>query len=139
MIDPIDRDAESLASLSEHAEDRQTAATAIAPDRSFIQELLRRSLVLPPSLSTALLPDAAPLMASIGRLRLSCTYCGYRSQGYSTTLIGVDRIDSSQREYTLTNCVPCCSKCNFMKGNLEHHDFLAQVRAIAKWRTGIRF
>lgn len=70
---------------------------------------------------------------------LSCTYCGYRSQGYSTTLIGVDRIDSSQREYTLTNCVPCCSKCNFMKGNLEHHDFLTQVRAIAKWRTGIRF
>ena len=70
---------------------------------------------------------------------LCCTYCGYRSTQSSTNLIGVDRIDSSRREYALPNCVPCCSKCNFMKGQLDHSSFLAQVRAIASWRTGVRF
>ena len=70
---------------------------------------------------------------------LCCTYCGYRSTQSSTNLIGVDRIDSSRREYALPNCVPCCSKCNFMKGQLDHSTFLAQVRAIASWRTGVRF
>ena len=68
-------------------------------------------------------------------IALPCTYCGYGSAHTSTDLIGVDRIDSSRREYTLSNCVPCCSTCNFMKGRLDHNDFLAQVRAIARWRT----
>ena len=35
--------------------------------------------------------------------------------------VGIDRIDSTKRQYCLLNCLPCCATCNFMKGYIEHH------------------
>ena len=74
-------------------------------------------------------------------IQLPCTYCG-KGVGHDARTpeyVGIDRIDSDKREYCLSNCVPCCSACNFMKGATRHHQFLNQVRAIAKWRTGVEF
>lgn len=35
---------------------------------------------------------------------------------------GIDRVDSS-KGYTLDNCVPCCSKCNYAKHEMSVEEF----------------
>ena len=78
-------------------------------------------------------------------IQMPCTYCGKgvlqdnTGMNSESEFVGIDRIDSDKRKYCLSNCVPCCSACNFMKGSLPHRIFLSQVRAIAKWRTGVEF
>lgn len=42
---------------------------------------------------------------------------------------GLDRINSNY-DYYLWNTVPCCSKCNYMKRNMEFFDFILQVEKI---------
>lgn len=42
----------------------------------------------------------------------ACSYCGD-----TIATIGIDRVDSSIG-YTLENCVPCCTMCNYIK--LDH-------------------
>lgn len=42
---------------------------------------------------------------------------------------GVDRLDSSL-DYTIANCVPCCSKCNVAKNALTYKEFLELVENI---------
>lgn len=60
----------------------------------------------------------------------SCFYCGgWNDEKYKFT--GVDRIDNSIG-YLLSNCIAACSKCNFMKRNMEIHDFLEHIRQIVK-------
>ena len=69
-------------------------------------------------------------------IRMPCAYCGHCPlDGF----VGIDRIDSTKRQYCLLNCLPCCATCNFMKGSIDHHVFLRHVRAIASWRTGATF
>lgn len=63
-----------------------------------------------------------------------CEYCGQkptiRKQNcYEIYSNGIDRIDS-QQGYTATNCVPCCTKCNYMKLNYPLQDFLDQIEKI---------
>lgn len=53
---------------------------------------------------------------------LECTYCG-------GTGGGIDRIDSGIG-YTIGNSVPCCAKCNDMKGILDVEDWFSQMRRI---------
>ena len=65
-------------------------------------------------------------------VKMACNYCGTGGN------MGIDRIDSSDRTYDLTNCVPCCATCNFVKGFLPTASILAKVLAIAAWRGGIR-
>ena len=55
-----------------------------------------------------------------------CTYCGVWDKGR----IGIDRADSSAG-YVLSNVVPCCPTCNFMKGSLSVDDFRALVTSVA--------
>lgn len=43
---------------------------------------------------------------------------------------GIDRFDNSIG-YTQTNCVPCCSTCNFAKSNISAENFLAWLNKIA--------
>lgn len=42
---------------------------------------------------------------------------------------GIDRIDSSEG-YTLTNVIPCCTKCNRMKLNYTTRDFIDHISKI---------
>jgi hypothetical protein len=46
---------------------------------------------------------------------------------------GIDR-GNSFRGYTPGNCVPCCSKCNYMKSDLGVLQFLQHVRRITEWQ-----
>lgn len=56
----------------------------------------------------------------------SCFYCGD-----SIKTIGIDRIDSD-KEYTLDNCISCCTTCNKMKLNLPKDKFITQIHKIAE-------
>ena len=68
-----------------------------------------------------------------------CHYCGCapsakKGQAPWRLRNGVDRVDNSIG-YTVENCVPCCTNCNFMKRNLTVTDFLAHVSAIHSHNT----
>jgi hypothetical protein len=45
-----------------------------------------------------------------------CHYCGKEGPN------GIDRIDNTTG-YVLSNCVPCCKHCNYVKGDLSKEDF----------------
>lgn len=63
-----------------------------------------------------------------------CFYCGLKPQLHPYEIqymqkktdpwkhTGIDRIDSS-RGYTIDNCVPCCSKCNYAKHEMTISEF----------------
>ena len=72
-------------------------------------------------------------------VQMPCTYCGDGANEQSAALVGIDRLDSAVKRYALPNCAPCCATCNFMKGSLVAAVFLAKIRAIAAWRTGVQF
>lgn len=42
---------------------------------------------------------------------------------------GIDRLNPNE-DYTIDNCVPCCSTCNYMKHTQQKEDFLKQVEKI---------
>ena len=52
-----------------------------------------------------------------------CFYCG------KDRCLGIDRIDNS-KGYTIDNCVPCCTTCNYMKRILQRDEFLDHVKKI---------
>lgn len=52
-----------------------------------------------------------------------CSFCGIENA------FGIDRKDN-EIGYILSNSVPCCSKCNFMKGKLSNTEFINQVQLI---------
>lgn len=63
-------------------------------------------------------------------IRKSCYLCGYKQrQG-----IGIDRFDNTIREYTLSNCRPCCASCNWAKLDHNFATFIGHCAKIAaKW------
>lgn len=64
-----------------------------------------------------------------------CYLCGKRSSLFHKN--GIDRFDNSCG-YTLWNCFPCCSECNYMKKNYKYDDFvkkLKQIYDIHKWEN----
>lgn len=75
-----------------------------------------------------------------GITKEQCHYCGKAPRGlikdrwkkYECRYSGVDR-KSSRRGYTVKNCVPCCSTCNYMKGKMSYRDFLAKVSKIFRF------
>jgi len=75
----------------------------------------------------------------------NCYYCG--GQPSNTNIVhydrpkqsqdhekyiynGLDRIDNNLG-YILSNIVPCCKKCNFMKWNLNSDEFITHIRKIS--------
>ena len=56
-------------------------------------------------------------------LSAGCAYCGLSN---SST---IDRIDSNEG-YILSNCSPCCVKCNMMKHTMSIDVFINQVKRI---------
>jgi hypothetical protein len=75
----------------------------------------------------------------------NCHYCGLppekRYAGYipkkATPFIynGVDR-KNNDIGYTLENCVPCCSTCNFAKSKSSSEEFLAWIGRVYAWSVG---
>jgi hypothetical protein len=64
------------------------------------------------------------------RLLLSpCHYCGLNASEAPSNRNGLDRVDSSIG-YIAENVVPCCFRCNQMKGRLSYKDFLNQIKRI---------
>jgi len=66
-----------------------------------------------------------------------CWYCGYKCPNGSLT--GIDRIDAS-KGYIIDNVVPCCKRCNYMKGTVEtklritQKEYLEQISRIYNYR-----
>lgn len=59
-----------------------------------------------------------------------CYYCG------SSIDVGIDRLNSDEN-YSGPNCVPCCSSCNYLKGDLlSPAETLAAIRALKEFRSG---
>lgn len=51
----------------------------------------------------------------IGTIKYACAYMN-----------GIDRVDN-KIGYKLTNCVPCCSDCNFAKGSMTIYEWLSYI------------
>ena len=76
----------------------------------------------------------------------NCHYCGEPPKPMSEELRinrgnpnqplfyynGVDRLDSNG-DYTTTNCVPCCSMCNYMKNIYSYDEFLTHIKRIYRY------
>jgi hypothetical protein len=60
-----------------------------------------------------------------------CFYCGRLPSDLGKVFHGIDRV-ASDMDYTVDNCVPCCSQCNLLKGSRRISDFLTLVYLIAK-------
>jgi|SRR5579864_1066902 len=58
----------------------------------------------------------------------ACFYCGAHDETN-----GIDQIQPGEG-YTLANCVPCCSICNFMKRDYSAEKFLQQVKRITTFQ-----
>ena len=67
-----------------------------------------------------------------------CHYCNIESS--SVTMAkptangafvsnGIDRVDSS-KGYVKENCVPCCTRCNWMKGEMSYTEFFLHIEKI---------
>jgi hypothetical protein len=72
---------------------------------------------------------------------MDCFYCGREPQSNYTVLRkqadsfelrhnGIDRFDNSQG-YVSSNCVACCSQCNFAKHNRTAEDFIRMCQLVA--------
>lgn len=55
-----------------------------------------------------------------------CHYCGYCENA-----VGIDRKDNNEG-YTLTNSLPCCWRCNRLKGTMIYIDFIKACREISE-------
>jgi len=74
----------------------------------------------------------------------NCFYCGIpplqsvvslkNSSRYNDDYLynGIDRVDNS-RGYILSNCVPCCGKCNRMKFTMSKDDFCFIISRVYKY------
>ena len=71
-----------------------------------------------------------------------CYYCGkppnnpisYQGRKDISGFIpmnGVDRVNNDM-DYSLNNCVPCCTECNRMKWRMTHDEFIDKIKSIAK-------
>lgn len=65
----------------------------------------------------------------------NCHYCGIEPSQISKSKAsasaykynGIDRVDNSVG-YEWSNCVPCCSTCNYAKRNMSYNDFMAWTK-----------
>ncbi len=92
-------------------------------------------------------------------LSQDCSYCGLNPQPYNYYIntdglprqgvitihkdtvdrswinVGsIDRIDNNQH-YIISNCIPCCENCNFMKWKRSTKDFLNHIKRIYEFQN----
>jgi hypothetical protein len=65
-----------------------------------------------------------------------CYWCGappcnlsVSKGGVRLAYSGIDRLKATHG-YTSDNCVSCCKRCNFMKGQLSREEFIVHIRKI---------
>ena len=66
-----------------------------------------------------------------------CYYCGDINSNTTNNRLktdtfkynGIDRVDS-QQGYFISNCVPCCKRCNSMKSDMDINSFYEQIKKI---------
>lgn len=75
-------------------------------------------------------------------IKQPCYYCGSEPKlkqpnrgkgkyvGVPVPYNGIDRMDS-MRGYEKENCVPCCTKCNYMKSDMNISSFIEHILKIA--------
>jgi len=75
-------------------------------------------------------------------VKKNCNYCGEsppvkqpnrgkkKYVGVPVPYNGIDRIDSN-RGYEKENCVSCCTRCNYMKSNMDVSSFIEHILKIA--------
>lgn len=87
------------------------------------------------------LTDEQTIFIALG----DCHYCGIKPikpvtiyntkkrQTIITDLLvnGIDRKDNNLG-YTTSNCVPCCTICNYAKRNMTYEEFMSYLQRIAK-------
>jgi hypothetical protein len=65
----------------------------------------------------------------IQMLSQPCRYCGAEASENPSNRNGLDRVDN-EIGYAVTNLVPCCFRCNQMKGKLCVEAFLSHIERI---------
>lgn len=71
---------------------------------------------------------------AIGLMVLPCHYCGCEPGTHNQNgLNGIDRIINADG-YVQGNVVPCCGKCNMMKGQRAPDEFIGHVFSIAEYQ-----
>ena len=61
-----------------------------------------------------------------------CVYCGFLDLNIRAN--SIDRLDSF-KNYTVDNCVACCTHCNMMKGCYDPDTFIERCRRIGQCST----
>lgn len=75
---------------------------------------------------------------AIGLMVLSCHYCGCEPGTHNQNgLNGIDRIINADG-YVDGNVVPCCGKCNMMKGQRAPDEFIGHVFSIAEHQRDVQ-
>jgi hypothetical protein len=71
-------------------------------------------------------------------IKQNCYYCGQSpvihnpNSGYCSYIgNGIDRVDNDLG-YSVDNCVPCCSECNYGKKAKSRDDFIAWITRVYK-------
>ena len=79
-------------------------------------------------------------------VKSNCSYCGakpsriqyayHKAEKVSDEFIivnGIDRVDN-KIGYLLSNCVPCCKKCNTIKMDMSRKEFLTHIQSILDYQ-----
>lgn len=65
-----------------------------------------------------------------------CHYC-HTTPAEIGRLTGIDRMDNKEG-YEAGNVVPCCKRCNFIKGAMHYSDFVDMCKRMAQFHGNIR-
>lgn len=65
--------------------------------------------------------------AALSMINGTCFYCNVHTS--SELINGIDRLDSFF-DYTIDNCVSCCTMCNIMKGSVDSYIFIKRMEHI---------
>ena len=106
--------------------ERSKEASACTKLSFFVSSLGPHATAASPGLFDGRLSPARHL-AGQQLISSACHYCSQHPS--SQTRIGIDRINSCGN-YEITNCVPCCARCNFMKGSLNYREFINHAKLI---------
>lgn len=80
----------------------------------------------------------APRMNSYGNVyRKNIGVTKERWEEYFIYANGIDKIVPGKSYADLSNLVPCCKTCNFMKGKFSYIEFLASIERISNYQRSL--